>query len=363
VRRALWAVAALAAAGAAHSAVNARLMRRPGGPESTVDGRVSVLLPLRDEAGRAAPCLRALLAQTGVADLEILVLDDRSTDSTAALVRAVAGADPRVRLLAGTDPPPGWLGKPHACRQLAAHATGDVLVFTDADVVLAPHAVAAAVALLRTSGLGLVSPYPRQVTETAAERIVQPLLQWSWLTFLPLRAAECSPRPSLAAANGQFLAVRREVYDKAGGHAPGAVLDDVELLRAVKRSGGSGVVVDGTTLASCRMYTGWDEVRDGYSKSLWAAFGSPGGAAAAVGVLGVLYVVPVAAALCGSPAGLAGYAAGVAGRVIAARATGGRAWPDALAHPVSVAALGWLTLRSFQLRSRGQLSWKGRPVR
>jgi len=366
MRRALLiGAAAGAAAGAVHAAVNARLLHRPPAAPDAVARRVSVLLPLRDEAHRVAPCLRALLAQTGVPGLEIVVLDDRSTDGTAEVVRALAGDDPRVRLVAGIEPPPGWLGKPHACHQLAGHADPDidVLIFLDADVVLAPHAVAASVALLDATCLDLISPYPRQAA-AGPERLVQPLLQWSWLTFLPLRLAERSARPSLAAANGQLLVVRRAAYRRAGGHAAvrDAVIDDVALLRAVKRAGGRGGVADGTDLAECRMYDGWAELRDGYCKSLWSAFGSPAGAAATVGVLGALYVLPAVAALRGSRLGLAGYAAGVAGRVISARATGGRIWPDAFAHPASVTALGWLTARSWWLRQRGELTWKGRRV-
>jgi hypothetical protein len=360
-----WLVAfgtAGAVAGAVHAAANARLLRRPPASPPPVTGRVSVLLPLRDEAHRLTPCLRALLAQRGVPSMEIVVLDDRSADGTSEVVRAVAGE--RVRLIDGVEPPAGWLGKPHACHQLAAHADGEVLVFVDADVVLAPHAVAAAVGLLDSAGLDLVSPYPRQVAATPGERLVQPLLQWSWLTFLPLRLAERSPRPSLAAANGQLLVVRRGAYERAGGHGAvrSAVIEDVELLRALKRAGLRGGVANGTELATCRMYGGWGELRDGYGKSLWSAFGSPVGAVITVALLGTLYVVPAVAALAGSWLGLGGYAAGVAGRVIASRATGGRTWPDAFAHPVSVGVLGWLTARSWWLRGRGELRWKGRPV-
>jgi hypothetical protein len=230
--------------------------------------------------------------------------------------------------------------------------------------VLAPHAVAAAVDLLDRTGLDLVSPYPRQVAVTPAERLVQPLLQWSIMTFLPLRLAERSRRPSLAAANGQFLVVRRAAYERAGGHAAvrADVLDDLALLRAVRRAGGRGAVVDGTDLARCRMYRGGGEIADGYGKSLWCAFGSPAGAAAVLGLLGLAYLLPPLAALAGSRAGLAGYAAAVAGRVVTARRTGGRAWPDAAAHPASVAALAALTVRSFALRRRGRLAWKGRPL-
>jgi hypothetical protein len=140
------------------------------------------------------------------------------------------------------------------------------------------------------------------------------------------------------------------------------VLDDLALLRAVKASGGRGGVTDGTDLAACRMYDGWPALRDGYTKSLWAALGSPTGAVATTGVLSALYVWPAVAAALGSRAGAVGYAAGVAGRVVAARRTGGRVWPDALAHPASVALLGYLTARSWAGRRRGTLRWKGRPV-
>ena len=193
---------------------------------------------------------------------------------------------------------------------------------------------------------------------------MQPLLQWSWLTTLPLRVAERSARESLAAANGQLLVVDADAYRRSGGHAAvrDEMLEDVALLRAVKRSGGRGSVVDGTQVATCRMYDGWADLRDGYAKSLWSAFGSPAGAAAVVAGLGVAYVVPPLAALRGSRAGLLGYAAGVTGRVLAARRTGARVWPDSLAHPVSVAAFGWLVATSLRRHRAGTLTARGRPV-
>ena len=349
-------VAAVAAGAlAVHAAVNARLLRVP--TARTTTARVAVLLPLRDEAHRVEPCLRSLLDQTGV-DLQVVVLDDGSRDGTADLVRAVAGGDPRVRLLTGRPLPPGWLGKPHACAQLAdaAAPARDVLVFVDADVVLAPHAVAATAALLDQTGLDLLCPYPRQEAP-GATRLVQPLLQWSWLTFLPLRLAERSHRPSLSAANGQLLAVRRSAYERAGGHGAvrAEVVEDVALLRALKRTGGRGGVCDGTALATTRMYGAWSELVDGYGKSLWTV------PLPAVALLLGLYVVPPLAALRGSRLGALGYAAGVAGRLVAARRTGGPL-ADALAHPVSVVALAALAVRSRRARRRGRLRWKGRVV-
>jgi len=378
---ALGIVAVLLALTAATLVNTLRWLRRPG-PAAPVTEPVSILLPLRDEAGRVAPCLRALLAQRQLTDWRIVVLDDGSTDGTAEVVAEVAGDDPRVRLITGVPLPPGWLGKPHACQQLAdavPDAPAGVLVFVDADVVLAPGAVAAAVGTLRSVPAQLLSPYPRIVAGSVGERLVQPLLQWSWLTFLPLRAMERSPRTSLAAAGGQFLLIDRDAYRRAGGHAAvrDQVLEDIGLARAVKRAGGRIALADGSALATCRMYGSWRELSAGYTKSLWASLPSPAGAAAVVAGLLTLYAAPPVLGVVGLAglaagagpaaavlvtAGAVGYGLGVAGRMLTARATGGRAMPDGLAHPVSVALLGWLVIRSYYLRKRRRLAWRGRPV-
>lgn len=372
--RLVWSAAAGAAAVTAHIAVNLRVLRTPGRRPPVVSEaqrpRVSVLVPARDEAHQVGDCVRSVLGSEGV-DVELLVLDDASTDGTAEVAREAAGGDPRMRVLAGTPMPDGWLGKPHACAQLAAAARGDVLAFVDADVCLAPSGLAATVALLADGELDLVCPYPRQLAEGAGPRLVQPLLQWSWLAFLPLRLAESGARPSLVAANGQLLACRAAAYRVVGGHGAvrDRVLEDIDLARAFTRAGYRTAVADGTAVADCRMYADWAQLREGYTKSLWAAFGSPSGAAGVMGLLAWLYLLPPAAAVVGlvrgrrstAVAGLTGYAAGVAGRALAAARTGGRP-ADAVAHPVSIAALVGLTVTSLRRRAAGRLSWKGRPL-
>ena len=184
---------------------------------------------------------------------------------------------------------------------------------------------------------------------------MQPLLQWSWLTFLPLRLAERSPRPSLSAANGQLLAVRREAYDRAGGHAAvrDQVVEDVELLRAVKRTGGTGGVCDGTALATTRMYDDWASLVDGYGKSLWTL------PLPTLAVMALLYVVPPIAALRGSRAGALGWAAGVAGRAVAARRTGGPRRPAPAAPALGRAPSAALAVRSRVLHRRGRADLEG----
>lgn len=355
--------------GTAHQLINQQLLRRPPAHPPPVTVAVSLLVPARNEAHRIEPTIRSLLAQRGLAEVDILVLDDGSTDGTADVVGKVAAADPRLRVLTGTAPMAGVLGKPHACAQLAAAARGSILVFVDADVVLAPDAVAAAVALLRgPRPLDLLSPWPRQLAAGLFGRLIQPLLAWSWLTTLPLRLAESSTRPSMAIANGQFLVIEADALARAGGwqSVSGAVLDDIGLARAIRAVGGKTGVADGSSIATCQMYSDGKELRDGYRKSLWAAFGSPAGAVAVGAALALVYVLPAAAAAGGSRIGALGYAAAVVGRMSASRWCGlpsGRSVVgDAVAHPFSVLALLGLLASSWAGRARGSLHWKGRAL-
>ncbi len=349
---------------ALHTAVNARLLRRAPAKEQVREAlapeRISVLLPVRNEAHRMGPCLKALqMQEIPAAYVEFLVLDDDSSDATRDVAAAASAADPRLRVLPGAGgPAAGFIGKPWACHQLAqaADPAASVLVFLDVDVVLAADGLARTVGLLRAAGLGFVSPYPRQRAGTAAERLIQPLLQWLWLAFAPLRLAERSRHPSLAMANGQLLAVDAARYRSTGGHAApevrGAVLEDIAIARLLRGQGCTGGMADGTDLAECRMYEGWPQLRAGYVKSLWSAAGGRWPASVAqLALLASLYVRrdPVC------------YAAGVASRIIAARRTGGSAG-DAFAHPFSIVLLGYLTAQSWYARWTGRLRWKDRPV-
>jgi hypothetical protein len=347
---------AAAACGAATllSLVNLRHLRRPA-PSTAGGPTISVLIPARNEEARIGPTLRSLRELQGVH--EVLVLDDNSSDATAELVRS-AGLDV---IESSHEPPPGWLGKPWACQRLAEAATGEVLMFIDADVVLAPEAARAAAALL--TDVDLACPYPRQITNGWLQRLVQPLLQWSWLTFLPLAVAERSSHPLLSAGNGQFVVTRRESYFAAGGHASvrDQVLEDLALVRRYKHTGHRVAMADGTSLATCRMYASNRELVDGYTKSLHEAF-APG----VLVLLNFMYVLPGAVALFGRGRrarghGLLAYALAVAGRVAVATRTG-QPRLDTLAHPLSILALSALYMRSVVAARRQTITWRGRSV-
>lgn len=360
----------LALAATAHSAYNSRVLRTPTAAGDRIAEAVSVLIPARNEAKNIGACVAAALNSTGLHDLEVIVLDDGSTDQTPELAGQAAHDDPRFRLVRGQEAlPAGWLGKNWACHRLAGVARGDVLVFIDADVVVAPDGIANSIALMRAAQLDVICPYPRQVAKGALARIVQPLLQWSWLTLLPLGPAETSPRSSLTAANGQLLIVDASRYARMGGHESvrGEVLEDIALVRNVKAGGGRGGVVDGTEIARCQMYEGSRDLIDGYSKSLWSAFGTPAGSLGVVALLNLMYVAPTLAALTSRSTttrawGALGYAAGVAGRAVTAERTGGRIVPDALAHPISILAFSALVAESWRRHRNGTIHWRGRPL-
>lgn len=370
VRSLVTASTLTAAALAVHTAVNLKHLRRPAPDAPEIVEPVTVLIPARDEADHIEATVRSVLAQTGVPDLSVVVLDDDSEDATAAIVRRLAEEDPRLRLAVGTEPPPpGWLGKPWACHRLAIDARGSALVFVDADVILLPHAVRAAVDTLRVGAFAMVAPYPRQVADSWLERLVQPLVTWSWVATMPLRWAETSNRPSLSAANGQFLAVDTIAYRSVGGHGAvrDQVIEDVALMRALKRAGHHTATVDGSHLATCRMYEGADAVVAGYGKSLWSAFNGVAGSVAVCTLLGTAYLVPPLAAVVARDRrtrviGALGYTAGVASRAMVARRTGERIIPDAAGQPASIAAFVALSIVSWQRHLAGTNSWKGRPV-
>lgn len=371
LRAAVVAGSLAAAALAVHTAVNLRYLRRPSPDSPATDEVVDVLIPARDEAGTIEATVRSALAQEGVPHLRVTVLDDGSTDGTGALLDALAATDARLAVVHAADGPPphGWLGKPWACARLSDTATGSVLVFVDADVTLEPHAVRAVVATMRSVDLAMVAPYPRQVTGTWLERLVQPLVTWSWVATVPLRWAETSTRPSLSAANGQLLAMDASAYRTIGGHGAvrADVIEDVSLMRATKVAGFRTATVDGSGLASCRMYDGASAVVDGYAKSLWSAFNGPVGTLAVVGGLTAIYVLPAVAAVAARDRrtrviGLAGYLAGTVSRALVAQRTGERMAPDALAQPASITAFAALNAISWARHASGANRWKGRPV-
>ena len=252
----------------------------PRGVEAHSDIRpfLSILVPARDEAQNIEVCVRSLVAQD-YEPLEIIVLDDNSSDATAAIVQHIIDElsptqHERLRLVRGEALPPGWVGKNFACQQLAQNARGDYLLFTDADTIHAPDMAQAVIACMQRYRVKLLTAQPEFVMESLGERLIVPLLNFTIMTLLPIALVRLRPEPALATGNGQLLCFHRAAYTKIGGHAAvkDKILEDVLLARASKRAGIRMIFVDALELVSCRMYRSWNGVWAGFSKNLFALY-------------------------------------------------------------------------------------------
>ena len=251
---------------------------------------VSLLVPARNEARRIVPCLTSLAAQN-YPRFEVLLLDDNSEDATRARAQEIGfGETGALRIIAGLPLPNEWTGKAWACHQLAHQASGDYLLFTDADTVHAPRMLASAIDAAQRTRASLLSLWPRQITPTLGEKAVIPLLYLAAAGLVPhflLAAAQrfpvlakILPRSFLRSngiANGQFLLFRRADYFALGGHevVRNHLVEDVALARRVAARIPDGfrlVNADGTSIVECRMYESLADIWEGFTKNCRAAF-------------------------------------------------------------------------------------------
>lgn len=237
---------------------------------------VTVLIPARDEAKVIAQTIEAALGSLRV-DVEVVVLDDHSTDATAEIVRRFANTDSRVRCLTGDPLPVGWNGKQHACFQLAEAASHDRFVFMDADVRLMPTGLATLLSRQDATDVALLSAFPHQETGTALEKLIIPLMHFILLGFLPLARMRASSHPAYAAGCGQLFMTKREWYRRAGTHEAirQSRHDGLELPRVYRSAGMMTDVVDGTSIADCRMYRSAGEVIRGVLKNASEGIANP----------------------------------------------------------------------------------------
>jgi chlorobactene glucosyltransferase len=352
---------------------NQAILRRAGrhcAPRSWP--RVSILVPARNEERNIERCVRALLAQD-YPDLQVLVLDDRSTDQTGAILAEIARTETRLQVLAGQPLPAGWLGKNWACAQLAEQASGALLYFTDADTVHAPCALRAAVTALEGEDADLLTGLPQQVMRTWGERLIVPIFGWAFTCFTPLFLAYRLKLPSLSIAVGQMMLFRREAYRAVGGHCAvrAGIVEDMALAQQIKAHGYRWRMIDARSLVRCRMYDSGRAAYAGLGKNLFAAFGSRLIPYLFVWIwLAILFLKPPAL-LALSLLGLASYAhlwllvccigTALALWLIVYRHLGHPAYL-ALLYPITLVAVEWVALSSLWLTLTGRLKWKGRTL-
>jgi len=265
-------------------------LRKPGSCPAREPARleaVSVLIPARNEAANIPAALTSVLENRGV-DFEVIVLDDHSDDDTGAIVREFASRDPRVRLEFAPSLPAGWCGKQHACHVLSQRAHHPLLLFMDADVRLAPDALARMSAFMSDSPSAyrnandpappaLASGVPRQLTRSFLEKLLIPLIHFVLLGFLPIWRMRRCTHPAYGAGCGQLFIARADAYLAAGGHAAirDSLHDGIKLPRAFRRAGFKTDLFDATGVASCRMYHNSKEVVDGLTKNAHEGLAAP----------------------------------------------------------------------------------------
>jgi chlorobactene glucosyltransferase len=342
-------------------------------PPQREGGLLSVIIPARNEAGSIRTCVESVLT-TSYDPVEVLVVDDRSTDDTAARAMEAARGDPRLRVIAGEELPAGWYGKPWACIQGAREARGEFLLFTDADTrhepMLIPHAVAA----LRSTGAGIVTISPHLSCVTFWERTVMPQV---WLLLGTRYHPAAVNRARLTRdviANGQFVLTTRESYDRAGGHeaVKGEVAEDLALAQRYVEAGMRVWFAFAENLMETRMYTGLAHLVEGWSKNLYL-----GGRRSfpdqpllralvpvALSVAMLFWLVPplalVASVAWPSLLPPVLLACGLSLLFWATVSLGMRIPPRyALAYPAGAAMALWIVLRSTW-RGAGRVEWKGR---
>ncbi len=234
---------------------------------------ISILVPARDEEANIEACVRSLLA-LNYPRFEVLVLDDHSSDDTYAILCRLRDQDFRLRVLIGASLPDGWYGKPFACWQMAQAAKGEYLLLTDADCVFAPDALLLALGARREHRADVVSLVPDLRCEGFWERLLIPLQYFVIFAFLPAFLIRKTTHPWIAAANGAFLFLTRDIYFAVDGHRAvrNQLAEDVKFAQHVKRQGKLLWYGDGSRTYSVRMYHGLPELWAGFSKNLFPAF-------------------------------------------------------------------------------------------
>jgi glycosyltransferase involved in cell wall biosynthesis len=243
------------------------------GEASGEAAEISVLIPARDEERNLAACLEAALADRSTVR-EVLVYDDHSSDGTAAVVKAYAQSDSRVRLLPPEELPAGWCGKPFACDRLARAARGEWMLFLDADARLSPDAPARMVAEARRRHASLLACWPGIRMVTFWEKVLMPVLNFVVFTLYPAPLSLRRRDASLGLAHGACLLARREEYWKVGGHATvqNELFEDTRLARIWRERGEWSVCLDGQDVVSVRMYRSLGEIWAGFKKDFYPAF-------------------------------------------------------------------------------------------
>ena len=230
---------------------------------------ISVCVPARNEERNIRACVEAILAQD-YPSCEVIVLEDRSTDRTGEILRGLAAQNDRLRVIHGADLPKGWAGKPHALFQASAAARGEWLCFVDADTFLSPTTLSSCYAKAIETNADMFTIMTFQIMGSFWEKVVMPLVMTALSAgFSPRKVNDPGSRDAIA--NGQFILIKRSVYDAIGGHESvrDQIVEDKAISEKVKWNGYRLIVANGYSVARTRMYTSLPEMWEGWTKNIY----------------------------------------------------------------------------------------------
>ncbi|ANU22142.1 glycosyltransferase [Planococcus donghaensis] len=338
----------------------------PKQPKLTCEPFVSVLVPMRNEERNVATLIKSLKNST-YRQLEFIILNDQSTDGTQqALTQEIAG-DSRFKIIMGQKLPEDWVGKVHACHQLQQEASGEYLLFVDADVRFRPKAIEQSLVLLQRKRAQLLTGFPAFDVSPFLSKLLVPMLHFVVLFHLPVFLANHTKFKAATAANGMWMMFESSSYRKIGGHAAvyNSLVEDVHIARKIKEHGYKVVLAHITMSVKCRMYDTNAEVWEGFLKNSYAGIGrSPVMAFFLILFYFIFYILPPFLAIYGIWNGFylwaVPYALTVAQRWYIDMVTNQR-WYLAFLIPLqALAMLAVLTQSMRKSLKKQAYSWKGR---
>ncbi|WP_219009212.1 glycosyltransferase [Aquimarina litoralis] len=247
----------------------------PKKAQLTSEPSVSILIPARNEEENIGTLLEQL-STLEYNNLEIIVYNDHSSDKTESIIKHWATLNPNIKLINGNNLPKGWLGKNNACHQLAKSATGDILLFLDADVSVQKDVIKRSISYLQKHELHLLSIFPKQIVKSFGEKVSVPLMNWVLLSLLPIYLIRKSKNKMFSAANGQFMMFKAATYKSIWPHEKykSHKVEDIAIIRLFKQKGITSDTRLGDNDISCRMYVGLDEAVEGFIKNIFQFFGN-----------------------------------------------------------------------------------------
>lgn len=324
--------------------------------------KVSVLIPARNEAHNIQYLLDGLLKQN-YRFWEAIVYDDLSEDNTADIVLSYQKKDARIRLMQGTELPPGWLGKNYACHRLGNLAGGDYLLFLDADVRLEETLITDALAHMQKHRLELLSVFPQQIMLSTGEKVSVPIMNWALVSLLPLILTRVSANPALAAANGQHMLFRAATYKQLQVHAyfKQQAVEDISIARYMKQQKMRIHTLISNGQIKCRMYGGLNEAIDGFSKNVLAFFGNSVPAAILFMIATSLGIVAVYLAM-GAIAAIAYLSASLLLRMLVAFVSKQNMLINVISAPIQQLVFCIMVIKAVYRRFKRKNKWKGRII-